>query len=125
MKLKRTLKAKLPSDHKFPKYENIIKKENPTQRTIINSEGEEVTIIYYVYTIERYCEKSYEEIVNTLIREKYSADKVEAILFNYLNNPADDHYRLEFNIFQAYREECKTKAKVFVFEREEMLKNKN
>ena len=125
MKLKRTLKAKLPSDYKFTKYENVIKKEKPTQRTIINSEGEEVTIIYYVYTIERYCDKPYNEIVNLLIREKYPADKVEAILSNYLNNPADELYRLEFNIFQAYREECKTKAKVFVFEREEMLKNKN
>lgn len=125
MKLKKVFKSILPENYTPRKYDKIIKKEKPRVYSKKDNKGITINVTYYLYTLESYCEKSYDEIVNELIREKYSADKVEAILSNYLNNPMDDKYKLEFNSFQAYRQECKTKAKVFVFEREQMIQNKN
>ena len=52
----------------------------------------------------------YDELVKTLIRQQYKADKVEAIINNYLDEPNVKH-SAEFQELQAYRKECKAYAK--------------
>lgn len=60
-------------------------------------------------------EDMYGSRVNSLVRQKYSQDEVEAIIANYLSylsgdtsNPA---YKTEYSMFQNYRQECKEIAK--------------
>ena len=60
--------------------------------------------------VETLKQKRYGKLVARLIREKYSQDEVEAIINNYLFDPQDETYRLEFSELQKYREECKIKA---------------
>ena len=59
----------------------------------------------------RFSALSYEEIVSALIREKYQQDNVEAIINNYLLDSNNDGYKKDFDELQAYRIECKTKAR--------------
>lgn len=53
-------------------------------------------------------------IVSKKFREKYSNDKCEAIVNNYLDDPTNAEYLAEFHEMQAYRKQCKQ------FAREEM-----
>lgn len=52
----------------------------------------------------------YPELVDCLIRERYSVSQVEAIMNNYLDEPNEKH-TAEFQSLQAYRRECKAQAK--------------
>lgn len=54
--------------------------------------------------------RSYGRVVNNLLRQEYQADKVESIINNYLDEPNEKHTK-EFQDLQAYRKECKAKAK--------------
>ena len=60
-------------------------------------------------------EDMYNARVNALIRQKYSQDKVEAIISNYLSclsdESANQNYKTEYFEFQKYRQECKETAK--------------
>ena len=60
-------------------------------------------------------EDMYNARVNALIRQKYSQDKVEAIISNYLSclsgESANQNYKTEYLEFQEYRQKCKEKAK--------------
>ena len=60
-------------------------------------------------------EDMYNARVNALIRQKYSQDKVEAIIANYLSYLSDEsanqNYKTEYLEFQEYRQKCKEKAK--------------
>lgn len=56
-------------------------------------------------------EKTYAELVEKLIRAKYSQSDIEAIINNYLDDKENAQYQREFETLQAYRKECKTKAK--------------
>lgn len=55
--------------------------------------------------------ESWDELYGILVskkfRERYSADKCEAILNNFLCDPNDEH-TAEFNEMQEYRMHCKT-----------------
>lgn len=51
------------------------------------------------------------EIVNNIIREKYSASQVEAIVNNYLADTSNEEYLKEFNKMQEWRKEAKSIAK--------------
>lgn len=86
-------------------------------KTIINPKDEHYRKMGYKpieeldYTppkIEEY-KPTYEELVSQFIREKYSQDEVEAIINNYLSNA--EKYKAEFDELQAYRLECKARAK--------------
>ena len=57
-------------------------------------------------------EDFYGQLVNQLIREKYSQSQVEAILNNYLNEPENEKYKQEFIALQSFRTECKEVAKI-------------
>ena len=60
-------------------------------------------------------EDMYNARVNALIRQKYSQDKVEAIIANYLSylsgESGNANYKTEYSVFQKYRQECKEIAK--------------
>jgi hypothetical protein len=53
----------------------------------------------------------YGSIVSSEFRKKYSVDKCEAIINNYLDNPTNDEYVVEFREMQEYRKYCKSLAK--------------
>ena len=61
-------------------------------------------------------EKQYHSLATKLIRQKYSANEVEALYANYLAKPSNEKYIADFNNFQAYRVECKAKAKGEVYD---------
>ena len=50
-------------------------------------------------------------IVSRLFRERYSNDKYEAIVANYLADPTNKKYSAEFWEMQDYRKQCKALAK--------------
>lgn len=58
-------------------------------------------------------EKQYNALVTKLIRKKYSANAVEALLANYADD--DVKYQLEFDEFTTYRKECKAKARQEIY----------
>ena len=52
-------------------------------------------------------EPTYDILVSALIRKKYDADKMEAIINNYLADTTDETAKAEFDETQAYRQEVK------------------
>lgn len=53
-------------------------------------------------------------LVNAMIRVKYSEDEVEAIVCNVLAAKVTEEHKNEWLAFQAYREECKARAKAVI-----------
>lgn len=51
------------------------------------------------------------EIINNIIRERYSASQVEAIVNNYLLDTTNEEYLKEFNDMQEWRKQAKSIAK--------------
>ncbi|WP_315579144.1 hypothetical protein [Hoylesella oralis] len=51
-----------------------------------------------------------DKVMAALVRLRYSQDRVEAILCNYIGDPKDAQFRKEFDELQAYRAQCKTEA---------------
>lgn len=58
---------------------------------------------------------TYDVLVSALIRKKYDADKMEAIINNYLADKDDESASTEFAEMQTYRQEVKDFCKA-VFE---------
>lgn len=56
----------------------------------------------------------YGELVERLVRKRYSQSQVEAIINNYLDDSENEQYKAEFLEMQAYRKECKAKAKKII-----------
>lgn len=56
-------------------------------------------------------QSSYGELVERLVRKRYSQSQVEAIINNYLDDSENTQYKTEFLELQAYRKECKAEAK--------------
>lgn len=56
-------------------------------------------------------ELEYPDLVEILVRQKYSQSKVEAILNNYLYDPSSIEHSQEFSNLQDYRIACKLKAR--------------
>jgi hypothetical protein len=53
-------------------------------------------------------------LVNAMVRSKYSEDEVEAIVCNVLAAEVTEEHKNEWLAFQAYREECKARAKAII-----------
>lgn len=51
------------------------------------------------------------ETVNNIIRDKYSASQVEAIVNNYLSDTTNEEYLKDFNDMQEWRKQAKSIAK--------------
>lgn len=60
-------------------------------------------------------EPTYDTLVSALIRKRYDADKMEAIMNNYLADKDDEVAKAEFEEMQNYRKEVKSFCKI-VFE---------
>ena len=52
----------------------------------------------------------YSKLVAFLVRSRYSADDVEAIQLNYIENKTEKH-KNEFNALKEWRSECKETAR--------------
>ena len=57
-------------------------------------------------------EQYYPVMVSKLIHERYSADAETALINNYLSDP--ETYGEEYAEYQAFRSECKQRAKEIV-----------
>lgn len=51
------------------------------------------------------------DIIDAIIRERYSASQVEAIVNNYLLDTSNEEYLKEFNEMQEWRKQAKSIAK--------------
>lgn len=69
------------------------------------------------------CNRS--DIIDTIIRERYSASQVEAIVNNYLSDTTNEEYLKEFNDMQEWRKKAKSIAKkIVIFIKDNDLANK-
>lgn len=64
-------------------------------------------------TFDGYSNASYDELVNQLVKQRYSDSEEFAILRKAITEVTD-----EYRIYNAYVEECKVRAKAFIAERE-------
>ena len=62
--------------------------------------------------LEAVKEKKYKCLVAKYIRQKYSANDVEALLANICDEPDNEDYINEMKAFQEYRKQCKERAKL-------------
>lgn len=60
------------------------------------------------------CSIYYGAFVNAMVRVKYSEDEVEAIVCNVLAAEITEEHKKEWLAFQAYREDCKARAKAII-----------
>ena len=67
-------------------------------------------------TFDTYSKLPYDNIVNKLVKERYSDSEEFAILRKAINGITD-----EYRIYNAYVEECKVRAKDFIVERERVV----
>ena len=68
-------------------------------------------------------QNAYGELVERLVRKRYSQSQVEAIINNYLDDSENSQYKAEFLEMQAYRKECKAKAKEILGIQVERIEN--
>lgn len=73
---------------------------------IVLKSGNSLTIDY-IRVIDIYNK----DIIDTIIRERYSASQVEAIVNNYLSDTTNEEYLKEFNDMQEWRKQAKSIAK--------------
>ena len=71
----------------------------------------------YLITYTRYVMGNYNFIVNKLVKQKYTDSEEFAILRKAIKNPNNDEYL----IYNAYVEDCKSKAKEFIKQRQKEL----
>ena len=71
--------------------------------TITNKDSVVIKDVFYNIT--------YSAIIDTIIRERYSASQVEAIVNNYLSDTTNEEYLKEFNDMQEWRKQAKSIAK--------------
>lgn len=108
MKLKRTLTIKLNEKQlKSIKHYSVIHSQE------LQKDGT------YLVNYTRYNFDTYEQLVNRLVKEKYSDSEEFAILRKAISNPNNDEYL----IYNTYVEDCKVRAREFVNERESVLGN--
>ena len=84
-------------------------------------EIKKVTPIKNSYEVVYRCYKetppNYEELVNKMVREKYSESEEFAILRKTINNPSNEQF-IEYNNFV---EQCKLQVKAFIAERSKVF----
>lgn len=84
----------------------------------IHELGDEALVSVLKYVAERDAVTDYSAykgaLVNAMVRVKYSEDEVEAIVCNVLAAKVTEEHKNEWLAFQAYREECKARAKTVI-----------
>ena len=80
--------------------------------------GDEALVSVLKYVAKRDAVTDYSAykgaLVNAMVRVKYSEDEVEAIVCNVLAAEVTEEHKNEWLAFQAYREECKARAKTII-----------
>lgn len=80
--------------------------------------GDETLVAVLKYVAKRDAVTDYSiyygALINAMVRSKYSEDEVEAILCNIFASDWNDENKAEAVEFQAYRKECKARAKVII-----------
>lgn len=84
----------------------------------IHELGDEALVAVLKYVAKRDAVTDYSiyygALINAMVRSKYSEDEVEAILCNIFASDWNDENKAEAVEFQAYRKECKARAKVII-----------
>lgn len=84
----------------------------------IHELGDEAILSVLKYVAKRDAVTDYSAykgaLVNAMVRVKYSEDEVEAIMCNVLAYEVTEEHKNEWLAFQAYREECKARAKTII-----------
>lgn len=84
----------------------------------IHELGDEALVSILKYVAKRDAVTDYSvykgALVNAMVRVKYSEDEVEAIVCNVLAAEVTEEHKNEWLAFQAYREECKARAKAII-----------
>lgn len=80
--------------------------------------GDETLVAVLKYVAKRDAVTDYSiyygALINAMVRSKYSEDEVEAILCNIFASDWNDENKAEVVEFQAYRKDCKTRAKTII-----------
>lgn len=69
------------------------------------------SVIYAYEAIRTPLLYTYDLLVSTIIKDKYSDDKMQAIINNYLLNDGDEEHEEKFNEMQEWRKHAKEIAK--------------
>lgn len=84
----------------------------------IHELGDEALVSVLKYVAKRDAVTDYSvykgALVNAMVRSKYSEDEVEAFVCNVLAAEVTEEHKNEWLAFQAYREECKARAKAII-----------
>lgn len=84
----------------------------------IHELGDEALVAVLKYVAKRDAVTDYfvykGALVNAMVRVKYSEDEVEAIVCNVLAAEVTEEHKNEWLAFQAYRVECKARAKAVI-----------
>lgn len=80
-------------------------------KTKILLKGESVSDYEEVDELPKYTYEEYKQKVIELIRKRYSADDEFALINNIMDVNSTQRQKSEYAEYQAYREECKIKAK--------------
>lgn len=84
----------------------------------IHELGDEALVSVLKYVAERDAVTDYSAykgaLVNAMVRVNYSEDEVEAIVCNVLAAEITEEHKNEWLAFQAYREDCKARAKAII-----------
>lgn len=84
----------------------------------IHELGDEALVSVLKYVAKRDAVTDYSvykgALVNAMVRVKYSEDEVEAIVCNVLAAEVTEEHKNEWLAFQAYREDCKARAKTII-----------
>lgn len=57
---------------------------------------------------------NYDDLVNAMITAMYPADRMQAVVNNYLMDPDDIKYKEEFNVMQEWRRMSKETARIIL-----------
>lgn len=109
---------------KYTKYDNdrYILYLNEEAVTMVDEDGNEESGFSYTGnfedggTIINATEPTYDQFVSGLIRTRFSADQVEAIILNHQSGDIDraDEFKQELDDLNLFREECKNAIKLLL-----------
>ena len=80
-------------------------------RSIMMLPGESADLYEEVAEKPAYSDHDYDVMVADLIHARYSKDKETALINNMLEDEPTDEHRREYAEYQAFRAECKVRAK--------------
>lgn len=111
-KKKRTIKIRFESERPKSRFIRVIGEEELPEEEVLRKGGVKETVVPKRITFVQYAAIPYENLVELLIRQKYSVSDELALLRQ------KDSKKEEYEDYFAYVETCKSQAKEFISERE-------